>query len=87
MEISFDMIIMIVTAIVTGIFGILTKKFEWDSSEYIPIQNILIGIISGLLVYLTGLNESIINSLIICVFSSLTAGGAYDVTKINKKEE
>lgn len=81
MEITVDIIIAVATAIVTAFFGTCAKKFNWATQDYIPYQNILIGIIAGILVFATGLNTNILYALILCVFSSTAAGGIYDATK------
>ena len=84
MEITPEIITMVVTAIVTWIFGILAKKFEWKTEDYIPAQNFAIGLIAGLFVYFLGFNGNIVNAIIICIFSAFTAGGVYDLSKTKK---
>ena len=79
-------IIIVTTAFVTYVFGILSKRFNWMESNYIPVQNLLIGIIAGLLVYYGGLNTSLISSVIVCCAAALTAGGAYDLGKVGKND-
>lgn len=86
MEISVDIIISVATAIVTAIMGVLAKKFNWDTADYIPFQNIAIGVIAGVLVFVTGLNTNILSALILCIFSACAAGGIYDATKTKKEE-
>lgn len=78
---SIEEIVMVVTALVTLIFGELSKRFGWVKKKYIPYQNITIGIIAGLLVYFVGLQETILSSILTCLFASLCAGGAYDLSK------
>lgn len=85
MEITVDMIIMIVTAIITAVFGMCAKKWNWDTANYIPFQNLAIGIIAGSLVFAIGLNSNILQSIILCVFSAMTAGGTYDLIKTKKE--
>ncbi len=79
-------IIIVVTAFVTYVFGILAKRFNWVFKDYIPVQNLVIGFLAGLLVYLSGLNENPISSIIICCAAALTAGGAYDLGKVGDNE-
>ncbi|MFR8116916.1 MAG: hypothetical protein ACLVAK_07940 [Clostridia bacterium] len=86
MEITIDMIVMIITAIVTAAFGICAKKWNWESKNYIPFQNLIIGILSGVLVFAVRLNSNILQSIILCVFSAMTAGGTYDLIKTKKEE-
>ena len=70
----------------TAICGTLAKKFNWATQDYIPYQNIVIGIVAGILVFATGLNTNILSALILCVFSATAAGGIYDATKTKKEE-
>ena len=81
MELTTDIIIAVATAIVTAICGTLAKKCNWATQDYIPYQNIVIGIVAGILVFATGLNTNILSALILCVFSATAAGGIYDITK------
>lgn len=82
MEITVISIITLVTAIVTYIFGIISKKFELVEGKHIPLQNLCIGIIAGFICYglkLGGMDLA--TSLITCLMSALGAGGTYDLTK------
>ena len=56
MEITYVIII----AIIAYIFGAITKIFV-DSipNKYIPIQNVIIGIISALVCYFTGIEPNL----------------------------
>mgnify|MGYP000012444616 FL=1 len=81
MEVTVDIIIAVATALVTAIFGTLAKKFNWATQDYIPYQNIVIGVIAGILVFATGLNTNFLMAIILCLFSSCAAGGLYDATK------
>ncbi len=86
MEVTAEMIIAVVTAIVTYIFGFLSKKFNWIESKYIPIQNVIIGICAGILCKILGLADSnMLVTMMYTLFGSMTAGGTYDLTKA--KEE
>ena len=80
-----ESIMMLCTTLMTLLFGGLAKKFGWLETTYIPIQNVLIGILAGLLCWLIGLNENLLISILICLTSSMCAGGVYDVTRVNKK--
>ena len=81
MELTVDIIIAVATALVTAIFGTLAKKFNWATQDYIPYQNIVIGIVAGILVFATGLNTNFLMAIILCLFSICAAGGLYDATK------
>lgn len=81
MEITIPSIITFVTLIL----GMISKKFNIMSSKHIPFQNVLVGIISGLLVFLTDLEPNILNAIITCLLASLGAGGLYDTIKAKNK--
>lgn len=85
MEITIDMCVMIVTAIITAVFGMCAKKWNWETKDYIPFQNLCIGILAGVLVFITGLSTNVLNAIIICIFSAMTAGGMYDLSKTKKE--
>ena len=76
-----EAIIALATALVTFILGKLTKKIEWIESNYIPLQNLLIGLFGGCMVYAVGLYDNIITSIIICLIGAFGAGGIYDFTQ------
>lgn len=70
---------------VTLIMGMISKKFNIMNSKHIPFQNVLIGIVSGVLVFLTDLEPNILNAIITCLIASLGAGGLYDTIKAKSK--
>lgn len=84
MEITMDMIVMIVTTVITAVFGMLAKKFNWDTKDYIPFQNLTIGLFAGILAFDLGLITNVLNAIILCIFSAMTAGGMYDLAKTKK---
>ena len=81
MEITIPSIITFVTLIM----GMISKKFSIMYSKHIPFQNVLIGIVSGVLVFLTDLEPNILNAIITCLIASLGAGGLYDTIKAKSK--
>ena len=83
--ISMEVIISVVTAIVTYLFGVLAKKFEWIESKYIPLQNLVIGVLAGGLTYTLGLAPDLTTALMLCLFASLGAGGTHDLTHMTKE--
>lgn len=87
MTLTPEIITMVVTALVTAIFGELAKKFNWSTKDYIPFQNLAIGLFAGVLVYITGLNSNLLGAVILSLFASMCAGGAYDLSKIKNKED
>lgn len=87
MEITMEMVTMVVTAIITYLFGFLAKKFNWETKDYIPFQNLCVGLFTGLFVYLLGINNNLLSAVILGLFASMTAGGLYDLGKIKKGGE
>lgn len=79
-------IIIVVTTFVTLILGSLAKKFVWKESKYIPYQNLIIGILVGIIAYLTGTIDNLASSLITGCASTFAAGGIYDTRKVGKKD-
>ena len=69
------------TAIVTFISGLLIKKINLYESKYIPIQNVIIGVLSGLIAFGYGLFDNIFVAIISCFSASMFAGGVYDASK------
>lgn len=85
-DITVEAIIGVCNIIVTYIFGILAKKFNWIESKYIPLQNLLIGIFAGVLSNLVGLSDNLCISVVSCVIGAMSAGGIYDTIKTRKGE-
>lgn len=86
LDVTTEAIVSMCTIIVTYIMGLLAKKFNWVTSEYIPIQNLLIGILAGVLAYLVGLSDNIIVSIVACLVGAFSAGGIYDTIKAKRGE-
>jgi hypothetical protein len=75
-----------IIAVVTYLMGQITKKLGWVNKKYIPIQNIVIGLISGVLCWLVDLEPDIVKAIIACIITCLGTGGAYDLATINHSE-
>lgn len=71
---------------VTLILGQITKKIGLVDKKYIPYQCCVIGLISGLICYFTGLIENIGISILTCLIGSLSASGLYDTLEVHTKE-
>ena len=84
MEFTWEILFGISQAIITAIIGIFTKDTIVDS-KYIPIQNLIIGILSGLLAIVTGIYDNTINAMLIGIAISFGVGGAYDMVQIKNK--
>ena len=84
MEITYVIII----AIIAYIFGAITKVFiDTIPNKYIPIQNVVIGIISALVCYFTGIEPNLLQALVLCIVACMGAGGIADLINIKNKED
>lgn len=86
MKLTPEILTMVVTAIITALFGQLAKKFNWSTKDYIPFQNLSIGLFSGILACLFHFNDNIAESIILGIFAAMTAGGMYDLGKMKTAE-
>ena len=78
MEITYVVII----AIVAYVLGAITKIFiDTIPNKYIPIQNVVVGIISALICYFTGIEPSLLQALVLCLVATMGAGGIADLYK------
>jgi hypothetical protein len=75
-----------IIAFVTLLLGQITKKLGWVNKKYIPVQNLVIGLLSGVICWLLELEPNVIKALITCVIASYGAGGLYDNITINTSE-
>ena len=79
--------ISVIVMLVTYICGAITKIFiEEIPNRYIPIQNVIIEIISGVICFFIEIDDNIIESILICLMSALSAGGISDLIDTNKKQ-
>ena len=85
-EITVEIILAVVTAVITAFLGWAAKKWNWDTADYIPFQNLAAAIISGILFIATGLVSNVIIAFIISFGASFGAGGLYDLIKTKKEE-
>ena len=83
MEITYVIII----AIIAYIFGAITKIFV-DSipNKFIPIQNVVIGVISAIICYFTGIEPNFLQAIVLCIVACMGAGGIADLINIKKEE-
>lgn len=84
MEITYVIII----AIIAYVFGAITKIFV-DSipNKFIPIQNVVIGVISAIICYFTGIEPNLLQAIVLCIVATMGAGGIADLINIKNKEE
>ena len=83
---TFELIFSVVTAIVTGVLGSITKN-KVIPSRFIPLQNIAIGVAAAIVAVYFKLFTDIPTAILVSLAMSLGVGGAYDATQIKAKEE
>lgn len=78
----------VIVTLITYIFGAFTKLFvDAIPNKFIPLQNVIIGVISGLVCYFVGIEPDLLTSMVLCLISAIGAGGIADLTKITTKEK
>ncbi|MBO5375675.1 MAG: hypothetical protein J6A52_02365 [Bacilli bacterium] len=81
MNLSVATIIMFTTLVL----GTICRTFNICSEANIPLQNLIIGVISGFLCFFTGIENNLLSAIIFCVISSFSAGGVYDLSKMVRR--
>lgn len=83
MEITVAIIIMALTLVA----GEITKLTRLDN-KWIPLQNIIIAIIASIICIIFKVEDmTILETVITCIFGTMSAGGIADLKKIGNKEE
>lgn len=81
MEITYVIII----TLVAYSLGSITKLFiDKIPNKFIPLQNVIIGLISALICYFTKIESNLLQAIVLCMISTMGAGGIADLIKINK---
>ncbi len=84
MTISLSVVIMLVAYI----FGAITKLFTQNlPSKFIPMQNVVIGLISGIICFFLKLDENLLNSILVGIMSTMSAGGIADLINVGKTQD
>ena len=79
MEVTYVVII----ALITYICGAFTKIFiDKIPNKYIPIQNVIIGVISALICYFTKIETNLLTAFVLCLSGTMSAGGIADLVKV-----
>lgn len=82
MEITY----VIVIAIIAYTFGAITKIWiDEIPNKYIPVQNVVIGIISAVICYFTGIEPNLLQAIVLCLVACMGAGGVADLINIKKE--
>lgn len=83
MEITVAIIIMALTLIA----GEITKLTSLDN-KWIPLQNIIIAIIASIVCIAFKVEDmSVLETIVTCIFGTMSAGGIADLKKVTNKEE
>ena len=85
-----NLIVYIVSTLFTYFFGVLSKHFKWNETLPIPVQNVIVGLISFSIFYAIFLpqnSEEIIEQIIVALGGCGTATLSYDLSKISKGDE
>ena len=82
MEITYVIII----TIVAYIFGAITKIFiDSIPNRLIPIQNVIIGLISAFICYFAKIEPDLLQAIVLCLLATMGAGGIADLLNIKEK--
>lgn len=81
---TIEFIFAVVTAVITGILGSFTKN-RVIPARFIPIQNIVIGIIAAIVAVYFNLFDNYAVAIIVSLGMALGVGGAYDAAQTKNK--
>ncbi len=71
----------------TLVLGSICKSTNLRTKNNIPLQNLIIGVISGFICYFAGVENNLMEAIILCVMSAFSAGGVYDLSKTVRKDK
>lgn len=78
-------IALIITAL-TLVAGEITKLTNIPN-KYIPLQNIIIAVIASIVCIVFKVQEmSVLETIVSCIFGTMSAGGIVDLKKVTEKE-
>ena len=78
---------MSIVAMMTFVFGAINKAyFESMPNRFIPIQNVFIGLISGIICYFGHLESDLLESIVLCIMAAMSSGGVSDMKDIVKRD-
>lgn len=76
---------LIITAL-TLIAGEITKLTSIDN-RYIPLQNLMIAVVASIVCVVFKVQDmSVLETVLTCIFGTMSAGGIADIKKIASKE-
>ena len=81
-----EITVAVIITVITLIAGEITKLTNLDS-KWIPLQNIIIAVIASIICILFKVeNMSVLETIVTCVFATMSAGGIADLKKIKEEK-
>lgn len=79
---------LVIIGIVTYILATFTKLIWNDMPhKFIPVQNVIIALISTLICFLGKIEPNFIEAFIMCFTATMGAGGTHDLLKLFNKDK
>lgn len=79
-----EITVAVIITVITLIAGEITKLTNLDS-KWIPLQNIIIAVIASIICILFKVeNMSVLETIVTCVFATMSAGGIADLKKMKE---
>lgn len=85
MEITIELVFALVTAIITGLLGTILKN-KVVPSRFIPVQNLVIGVVSAIVAVYFNLFQNVPVAIFTCLAISMGVGGTYDLSQTTRKK-
>lgn len=81
-----EITVAVIITVITLIAGEITKLTNLDS-KWIPLQNIIIAVIASIICILFKVeNMSVLETIVTCIFATMSAGGIADLKKIKEEK-
>lgn len=81
-----EITVAVIITVITLIAGEITKLTNLDS-KWIPLQNIIIAVIASIICILFKVeNMSVLETIVTCVFATMSAGGIADLKKMKEEK-
>lgn len=81
-----EITIALIVAALTLIAGEITKVTTIPN-KYIPLQNIIIAILASIVCIVFKVeNAGVLETILTCIFATMSAGGIADLKKVGKKD-
>lgn len=78
----------IIIMLATYICGVITRLFiEKIPNKYIPIQNLIIGVLSGIVCFFLKLDDNLVHVMVICIMSSMSASGMAELVNVKNPSD